>query len=200
MSSVLVYLVLFHQQKNIQFVEVQATHVTHLEYLDEKMEKKLKEIIARKREERRAKDERIDDMVAKLYATRMGRTSCAMVLIELEMLGEATQVLEGLLGEDDEVVETWYLLGCLNRIRAMTEKESGYEGNVRFYLGKAWEVHKKNPTDDADMMQHIDEILAEVGPGESIKEEGEDDSQVVAPPSDGGSRESETSTSGGQFN
>ena len=97
-------------------------------------------------------------------------------------------------------METWYLLGWLNRIRAMTEEESGYDGNVRFYLGKAKEVHRKNPTDDADMLRHIDEILAEVGPGESIKEEGEDDSQVVAPPSDGGSRGSETSASGGQFN
>ena len=74
-------------------------------YFDEKMEK-LKETIARKSEERRAKDERIDDMVAKLYATRMGRTSCALQLIELEMFDGATQVLEGLLDEDDEVVET----------------------------------------------------------------------------------------------
>ena len=49
-------------------------------------------------------------------------------------------------------METWYLLGWLNRIRAMTEEESGYDGNVRFYLGKAREVHKKNPTDDTDMV------------------------------------------------
>ena len=35
--------------------------MTHLEYFDEKMEK-LKEIIARKSEERRAKDERIGDL------------------------------------------------------------------------------------------------------------------------------------------
>lgn len=50
------------------------------------------------------------------------------------------------------MVETWYLLGWLNRIRATTEEESGYDGNVRFYLGRAREVHKKNPTDDADMV------------------------------------------------
>merc|ERR1719322_1053284 len=107
-----------------------------------------------------------------LYTTRI---SCAKLLIELEMLDEATEVLEGLLEEDDEVVETWYLLGWLNRIRATTEEESGYDGNVRFYLGKAKEVHKKNPTDDTDMVQHIDEILAEVGPGESVKDEEEEE-------------------------
>ena len=49
-------------------------------------------------------------------------------------------------------METWYLLGWLNRIRSTTEDEAGYDGNVRFYLGKAKEVHKKNPTDDADMV------------------------------------------------
>jgi len=107
-----------------------------------------------------------------LYTTRI---STAKLLIELEMLDEATQVLEGLVDEDDEVVETWYLLGWLNRIRSTTEDEAGYDGNVRFYLGKAKEVHKKNPTDDADMVRHIDEILAEVGPGDSNKDEEEEE-------------------------
>ena len=64
----------------------------------------------------------------------------------------------------------------------------------------SFKLRNKSTPSSLFQVQHIDEILAEVGPGESIKEEGEDDSQVVAPPSDGGSRESETSTSGGQFN
>ena len=49
-------------------------------------------------------------------------------------------------------MDTWYLLGWLNRIRATTEDETGYDGNVRFYLARAKEVHKKSPTDDADMV------------------------------------------------
>ena len=58
---------------------------------------------------------------------------------------------------DHKVVETWYLLGWLNRIRATTEDETGYDGNVRFYLARAKEVHKKNPTDDADMVRDKNE-------------------------------------------
>ena len=49
-------------------------------------------------------------------------------------------------------MDTWYLLGWLNRIRATMEDETGYDGNVRFYLARAKEVHKKSPTDDADMV------------------------------------------------
>ena len=98
------------------------------------------------------------------------------MLIELDMLDEATQVLEGMLEEDDQVVDTWYLLGWINRLRATAEDggDEGYNGNVRFYLGKAKAVHKANPTDDSDMVKHIDEILAEVGPGAQEEEEEEE--------------------------
>ncbi len=124
-----------------------------------------------------------------LYTTRI---AAAKILIELEMWDEAAQVgkcfkftlkhmrffvlpqvLEGLLAEDDEVVETWYLLGWLNKLRAEVADEDGYEGNARFYLSKAREAQKKNPTDDADMVAHIEEVLEELGPGEEDEEEEE---------------------------
>lgn len=70
------------------------------------------------------------------------------------------------------MVETWYLLGWLNRLRAETTKEDGYDGNARYYLNKALAVHKKNPTDDEAMVQHVHELLAELGPDD---EEGGDD-------------------------
>ncbi len=39
-----------------------------------------------------------------------------------------------------------------------------YHGNVRYYLERAQKVHAISPTDDEAMLEHILEILAEIGP------------------------------------
>jgi len=105
-----------------------------------------------------------------LYVTR---TSTAKILIELEMWDEGVQVLEGMLEEDDQVVETWYLLGWLNWLRANDESspEEGYKGNARFYLSKAEKTNKSSPTDDQQLIEHITELLTELGPVEETSEE-----------------------------
>jgi hypothetical protein len=41
------------------------------------------------------------------------------------------QVLDGLLEEDDEVVETWYLLGWVNSLRASFESKTDNGKQVR---------------------------------------------------------------------
>merc|ERR1711890_154831 len=64
-----------------------------------------------------------------------------------------------LLEEDDEVVAPWYLHGWLNYLR----DDPDYHGNVRHYLSRARQVLVMNPTDDEAMVQHIEELLAEVG-------------------------------------
>ena len=49
-------------------------------------------------------------------------------------------------------------------------------GNARYYLSKAKEVHQKNPTKDKEMINHISELLNEIGPEpEEDKENGETD-------------------------
>ena len=40
------------------------------------------------------------------------------------MIFSLRQVLDGLLEEDEEVVETWYLLGWVNRLRATFESKA----------------------------------------------------------------------------
>jgi len=92
------------------------------------------------------------------YDSRLGTVK---MLLDLEDLDRATEVLDSLVEEDDEVVAPWYLLGWLNFLR----NDPDYHGNVRHYLTKAKQVHTMNPTDDEDMVAHIDEILAEVGEG-----------------------------------
>ena len=87
------------------------------------------------------------------------RLETVKLLLDLEMLDEAVKICDGLLEEDDEVVAPWYLLGWTNFLR----EDPDYWGNVRHYLTRAKQVHVMNPTDDEDMVKHIDEILAEVG-------------------------------------
>ena len=99
--------------------------------------------------------------------------------------------MDGLIEEDEDVVDTWYLLGWLNKLRADFEREpnnqiqnidkskdqssniskvppeeddvaEGYIGNARFYLKKAVSVHRKNPTDDSDLV-NISKYIIEQG-------------------------------------
>lgn len=83
-----------------------------------------------------------------LYTTRI---STAQMLIELEMWEEGSKVLDGLTEEDDEVVNTWYLLGWLNYLRASSGDQM-FKGNARFYLKKAQKANKVNPTEDREMV------------------------------------------------
>jgi len=97
------------------------------------------------------------------------RVATVQLLLDLEMFDEATQICEGLIEEDDEVVAPWYLLGWLNYLR----EDEDYWGNVRHYLTRAKQVQVRNPSDDAQMVGHIQEILAEVGEEEEQAEAGE---------------------------
>lgn len=45
------------------------------------------------------------------------------------------------------------------------KSDADYAGNARHYLLKAQEVNKITPTDDTDMMEHIQTLLEELGSG-----------------------------------
>jgi len=103
------------------------------------------------------------------------RLETVKILLDLEMFDEATQICDGLIEEDDEVVAPWYLLGWINFLR----EDPDYWGNVRHYLTKAKQVQVMNPTDDEDMVKHIDEILAEVGTDEDVNEANKTDLELT---------------------
>ena len=84
-----------------------------------------------------------------IYTTRL---STARMLIELEEWDKSQQVLDGLIEEDDEIVDAWYLLGWLNKLRSDTEQDEMYLGNARYYLTRAKEVNVRNPTKDTEMV------------------------------------------------
>jgi len=97
------------------------------------------------------------------YTTRL---AAVKLLLDLEELDQAGTILDTLLEEDDEVVAPWYLQGWLNYLR----NDPDYHGNVRHYLAKARQVHVMNPTDDTAMVEHIAELLLEVGEGEAAEQ------------------------------
>ena len=92
------------------------------------------------------------------------RLSTARMLIELEEWDKAQHVLESVTEEDDEMVEAWYLLGWLNKLRSEQEQEDLYIGNTRFYLIRAKEANVKKPIKDKEMVKHIEELLNDLGP------------------------------------
>ncbi|KAK3741305.1 hypothetical protein RRG08_034350 [Elysia crispata] len=89
------------------------------------------------------------------------RVQCGKILTELGEYEMATDVLETLLDEDDEVPDVWYLLGWANFLQG-----SEYYNNSRHYLQKGKEVYLKVKHKDASLLEHIEELLKELGPEE----------------------------------
>jgi len=105
------------------------------------------------------------------------RSTTVKLLLDLEDYDNATKILDCLIEEDDEIVSTWYLLGWTNFLRSKTD--SDYCGNARYYLNKAKEINKKEPTNDKEMMEHIKTLLEELGPEEEEEENTNNDEAKV---------------------
>lgn len=117
------------------------------------------------------------------------RITTAKLLIESEEYEMAVDVLEGLLEEDDEVVQVWYLSGwvCylqLEKAKERREREGGEATEeekeewtalreaARSYLTSAKKLYSKLRCDDQPMLEHVEQLLGELG-GELEAEEGE---------------------------
>ncbi|XP_072250459.1 uncharacterized protein [Leuresthes tenuis] len=117
------------------------------------------------------------------------RITTAKLLIESEEYEMAVDVLEGLLEEDDEVVQVWYLSGWVcylqwdkakerqqreEREATEDEKEEGkaLQEAARSYLTNAKKLYSKLRCDDPPMLEHVEQLLGELG-GELEAEEGD---------------------------
>ncbi|XP_020793212.1 uncharacterized protein si:dkey-12j5.1 [Boleophthalmus pectinirostris] len=115
------------------------------------------------------------------------RITTAKLLIEAEEYETAVDVLEGLLEEDDEVVQVWYLSGwvCylqLQRAKELLQREAreateeereegkALEEAARSYLTNAKKLYNKLRCDDQPMLEHVEQLLGELG-GELEEEE-----------------------------
>ncbi|XP_056141676.1 uncharacterized protein si:dkey-12j5.1 [Lampris incognitus] len=118
------------------------------------------------------------------------RITTAKLLMEMEEFETAVDVLEGLLEEDDEVVQVWYLSGwvCYLQMerareqRAREEREATDEekqewdalrDGARSYLTKAKKLYAKLRCDDQPLSEHVGQLLGELG-GE-LEEDDEGD-------------------------
>ncbi|XP_023148925.1 uncharacterized protein si:dkey-12j5.1 [Amphiprion ocellaris] len=119
------------------------------------------------------------------------RITTSKLLIESEEYETAVDVLEGLLEEDDEVVQVWYLSGWVCYLqwekakeqqeregREVTEEEKeewkALTEAARSYLTNAKKLYSKLRCDDQPMLEHVEQLLGELG-GEMEGEEGEPD-------------------------
>ncbi|KAK2844509.1 hypothetical protein Q5P01_011168 [Channa striata] len=137
------------------------------------------------------------------------RITTAKLLIESEEYEMAVDVLEGLLEEDDEVVQVWYLSGwvCYLQLEKAKEQQEREKKEVteeekeewkalkeaaRSYLTNAKKLYGKLRCDDQPMLEHVEQLLSELG-GETEGEEedpgsdedsepcSDDDEEVEAP-------------------
>ncbi|XP_047216310.1 probable assembly chaperone of rpl4 isoform X2 [Girardinichthys multiradiatus] len=119
------------------------------------------------------------------------RITTAKLLIESEEYEMAVDVLEGLLEEDDEVVQVWYLSGWVcylqwEKAKQQQEregKEATVEGKeewkalqdaARSYLTNAKKLYMKLRCDDQPMLEHAEQLLGELG-GEMEAEDEDPD-------------------------
>ncbi|XP_038078464.1 probable assembly chaperone of rpl4 [Patiria miniata] len=97
------------------------------------------------------------------YQNRIGT---AKILMELEMNEQAEEILEGLLQEDDQVVQVWYMLGLMNVEKTGEE----HKAPARFFLNMAKKLYQKIKCDDEQVLMHTEELLTVLGPGEGLDE------------------------------
>ncbi|XP_060756183.1 uncharacterized protein si:dkey-12j5.1 isoform X2 [Neoarius graeffei] len=90
----------------------------------------------------------------------------------------ATDVLEGLLEEDDEVVQVWYLLGWLYYLQldkpSAAEDSENLKKSARIYLTKAKKLYMKLHCEDVPMLEHTEQLLGELG-GELVAHDDGDE-------------------------
>ncbi|XP_033983974.1 probable assembly chaperone of rpl4 isoform X2 [Trematomus bernacchii] len=108
------------------------------------------------------------------------RVTTAKLLLESEEFEVAVDVLEGLLEEDDEVVQVWYLSGwvCYLQLekakelqeregREVTEEETeewkSLQEVARSYLTNAKKLYIKLRCDDQPMSEHVEQLLSDLG-------------------------------------
>lgn len=113
------------------------------------------------------------------FATRV---SLARLLMEVEMESEAMWVLERLLVEDDESVETWYLGGwcqyiCGEKATGASEgesKESAWRA-ARMWLNQCLKLFETQDYEDDRLGEHANELVGVINKELGPIAEGEED-------------------------
>ncbi|KAI0423622.1 TPR domain-containing protein [Xylaria sp. FL1042] len=116
------------------------------------------------------------------------RVGLSRLLMEVEMEQDAIEVLERLVGEDDQSVEVWYLGGWSLYVTGEKQKEKKAEEDwkaswisSRVWLNQCLHLYKLQDYEDDRLGEHAKELLAAIGkelgeaPAGKEDEEEEDD-------------------------
>ena len=96
------------------------------------------------------------------------RIGLARLLLEVELLDEASVVLERLISDDDESVEAWYLGGwCLYLVGEKVQDIRGKESDewqpawesARRWLARCLKIYEAQEYEDERLGQHADELM-----------------------------------------
>jgi tetratricopeptide (TPR) repeat protein len=116
------------------------------------------------------------------------RVALARLLMEVEMEEEAIEVLERLVGEDDQSVEVWYLGGWGLYVMGEKQKEKKAEDDwkaswisSRVWLNQCLHLYALQQYEDERLGDHAKELLAaigkELGEAPAGKEDEDDDDE-----------------------
>ncbi|XP_042188376.1 probable assembly chaperone of rpl4 isoform X2 [Callorhinchus milii] len=116
------------------------------------------------------------EQLQNLFPPYESRITTGKLLIEAEEYEVAVEILEGLLEEDDEVVQVWYLLGWVCYLQAeKSDQEAAFKKSARAHLTKAKKLYTKLKCDDSPLLDHTEQLLADLGGAEGS--EPSDDEQ-----------------------
>ncbi|KAI0966947.1 TPR domain-containing protein [Xylaria arbuscula] len=98
------------------------------------------------------------------------RVGLSRLLMEVEMEQEAIEVLERLVGEDDQSVEVWYLGGWGLYVMGEKQKETKAEEDwkaswisSRVWLNQCLHLYKLQEYEDDRLGEHAQELLSAIG-------------------------------------
>jgi tetratricopeptide (TPR) repeat protein len=125
------------------------------------------------------KDEPVDSLRIPEFAVRI---SLVRLLLEAEMLDEALIVLERLVAEDDQSVETWYLGGwCLHLLAEKQEEAEQIDTykRSRRWLRQCLRLYDLYEYEDERLQEHAKELVVELDKA-LVDEADEDDGEAGA--------------------
>jgi tetratricopeptide (TPR) repeat protein len=120
-----------------------------------------------------------EDVMVPDFPTRI---SLARLLMEVQMEGRAMEVLERLVGEDDQSVEAWYLGGWCQVLLAekLAEDESGtgdMQKGAREWLKSCLRVYEVLEYEDERLRDHAMELVTALNKKLGVEEEGDEEEE-----------------------
>ncbi|KAM8966666.1 uncharacterized protein RCH25_025319 [Pelodytes ibericus] len=161
-----------YEPTSSEALQLMASYLFSMEQIQEGKEYLLKSLapwlpsMQKSEEDALSPDSSNVDLLESVLPPYESRITTAKLLTEAEEFELAAEILEGLLEEDDEVIQVWYLLGWVCYLQAKApDEDDALKDSARTYLRKAKKLYNKLKCDDSQLLEHVDQILNELGAG-----------------------------------